>query len=166
MAAAAQQVGIEQVFAAHHERVYRVAYRITGNAEDAEDVLQTVFLRLLRQGWEPAAIGNVEIYLHRAAVNAALDVLRTRRNRRQAPLEGVEATMGQNPMAQLRLELRSAIAQLAPKAAEMFALRYFEGYANPEIAAILGLTVPAVAVALHRTREQLKAALSSSGDSL
>ncbi len=165
--AAAAQVGIEQIFAAHHERVFRAAYRITGNAEDAEDVLQTVFLRLLRQGWRPDAVSSLPTYLHRAAVNAALDVLRARRTQKQTPLEDVEGVLSQGPAAQLRLELRAALAQLNPKSAELFALRYFEGYANPEIAELLGQTSASVAVALHRIREQLKELLSSSaGDSI
>jgi RNA polymerase sigma-70 factor, ECF subfamily len=167
MAAAAAQVGLEQIFAAQHERVFRAAYRITGNAMDAEDVLQTVFLRLLRQGWTAAAVGNVTTYVHRAAVNAALDVLRSRRNQKQTPLGELENVLSENPDAQLRLELRSALAQLSPRAAEMFALRYFEGYDNPEIARMLGSSVGNVAVTLHRTREQLQQAMRSSvGDPL
>ena len=44
-------IGLEQVFREHHGRVFRAAYRVTGNPSDAEDVMQTVFMRLARQGW-------------------------------------------------------------------------------------------------------------------
>jgi RNA polymerase sigma-70 factor (ECF subfamily) len=71
-------VGLEEAFAAYHARVFRTAWRVTGSAADTEDVLQTVFLRLLRQGRDPASIGNLENYLARAAVNAALDLVRSR----------------------------------------------------------------------------------------
>src|SRR6266545_4585088 len=73
---------LEQMFRDHHSVVYRAAYRITGNASDAEDVLQTVFLRLLRREADLAAVENAESYLRRAAVNAALDLMRSRQSGR------------------------------------------------------------------------------------
>src|SRR4029077_15447025 len=60
---------LEQSFREHHGLVFRTAYRITGNAGDAEDVLQTVFLRLLRRGPNSEALDNPESYLRRAAIN-------------------------------------------------------------------------------------------------
>src|SRR5262249_21305741 len=75
---------IEKAFLEHHELVYRTAFRITGNAQDAEDVLQTLFLRLIRREWLPAPQGSWPPYLHRAAVNIALDIVRARA--RQVPL--------------------------------------------------------------------------------
>ncbi len=75
-----EPLGLESVFLEHQRRVFRAAYRITGNAQDAEDVLQTVFLRLARQG-DAASLANPSSYLYRAAVNAALDLLRARKER-------------------------------------------------------------------------------------
>ena len=57
---------IERIFNAHHDRVFRAAYRVTGNTSDAEDVLQTVFLRLLRHGHTFAGVDDAGRYLHRA----------------------------------------------------------------------------------------------------
>src|SRR5262245_31773914 len=68
----------ERMFKENHDLVYRAAYRITGNAEDAEDVLQTLFLRLLRRECPPDIEKNPKAYLHRAAVNIALDVVKLR----------------------------------------------------------------------------------------
>ena len=71
---------LEALFREHHDRIFRAAYRITGSVVDAEDVLQTVFLRLSRRNvkeginLEP----NPASYLHRAAVNASLDLMRQR----------------------------------------------------------------------------------------
>src|SRR5690349_8480293 len=65
--------GLEQIFLEHKELVFRAAYRVTGNASDAEDVLQTVFLRLARLEKFPE-IANLAGYLHRSAVNASLDL--------------------------------------------------------------------------------------------
>src|SRR5215468_9608753 len=71
--------GFEQLFQEHHGLVYRAAYRITGNVQDAEDVLQTLFLRLLHRGRQLDLNANPKGYLHRAAVNIALDIVRARR---------------------------------------------------------------------------------------
>src|SRR5215217_9020184 len=83
---------LEVMFRQHHEAVFRTAYRITGDAMDAEDVLQTVFVRLLRRddGREPLAPEDgAGRYLHRAAVNAALDLLRRRKRRPAVALDEV-----------------------------------------------------------------------------
>ena len=66
--------------------MFRTAYRITGNAGDAEDALQTVFLRLLRRGRNADPLENLESYLRRAAINAALDVIRSRQSDQTVPL--------------------------------------------------------------------------------
>src|SRR5436190_8096441 len=79
---------IEKAFLEHHEMVYRAAFRITGNASDAEDVLQTLFFRLVRREWTPDRDTGWPAYLHRAAINIALDIVRARA--RQAPLGATE----------------------------------------------------------------------------
>jgi RNA polymerase sigma-70 factor (ECF subfamily) len=159
---------LERVFQAHHGRVFRAAYRITGNASDAEDVLQTVFLRLLRQGWTTASVGSLEGYLHRAAVNGALDLVRARGAALSVPLDEAASAADSRLRPDRRygaLELgaclRQAIAHLAPRAAEMFALRYFEDYGNQEIAGLLGVSPSEVAVSLHRSRSRLQQEIRS-----
>ena len=154
---------VAAVFERHHDRVFRVAHRITGNASDAEDVLQTVFLRLLRRE-EPIELGDdAGSYLHRAAVNAALDMLRRRKSARIAPLEEAQhehdaepGPLDRHEERELRERLRKSLAALPPRTAEMFALRYFEGYGNREIARMLGTTWSVVAVTLHRTRARIQ----------
>jgi RNA polymerase sigma-70 factor (ECF subfamily) len=160
--------GLEQVFLEHQRRIFRAAYRITGSAQDAEDVLQTVFLRLARKEGETPPVGNLPSYLYRSAVNAALDVLRDRREKPGVGLEAVERMLGgRGPDAPDRLQeasemracLRRSLARLSPQAAEAFTLRYLEGYENREIARMLGVSRVAVAVMLHRTRKRLKGEL-------
>ena len=155
--------GLESAFLEHQGRVFRAAYRITGNAQDAEDVLQTVFLRLARQG-DAASLANPPSYLYRAAVNAALDLLRARKDRSSVTLEeahGAPDVPARRPdqvheAAELRAWLRQAIAELPPRAAEVFALRHLEGLENGEIARALGISRVAVAVTLHRARYRLQ----------
>src|ERR1043166_8130080 len=87
---------LDSMYEAHHSMVFRTAYRITGNPSDAEDVLQTVFLRLLRRYGEAEAVGNMPGYLHRAAVNSALDLMRARQNSRSIPLDDVAPLLTEN----------------------------------------------------------------------
>ena len=159
-----ESFGLESAFLEHQRRVFRAAFRITGNAQDAEDVLQTVFLRLARQGEGTLAVANPSSYLYRAAINAALDLLRARREHPSVPLEEAQGSLegsGWRPdqvheAAELRAWLRRAIAALPPRAAEVFALRHLEGLENKEIARALGMSRVAVAVTLHRARHRLQ----------
>jgi len=156
---------LEKIFRENHAMVFRAAYRITANANDAEDVLQTVFLRLLKR--DPAAepVTNMASFLHRSAVNAALDLVRTRQNIRNIPLDELEPVLAEAPhrnpdrahtSGEIREWLRAALARLNPRIAEMFALRFFEGKENPEIARLLNTTPGTVAVTLSRTRDRLQ----------
>lgn len=155
---------LERTFRAHHGLVFRTAYRITGNAADAEDVLQTVFLRLARRGANADAaedtVENQESYLRRAAINAALDVMRWRKANPAVELPDLPDEMAAHDagdhMPELRQALGRALAQLKPRPAEIFALRFLEGFSNPQIAQMLGISQVLVAVIVHRTRQQLR----------
>lgn len=147
---------LEQAFRAQHRLVFRTAYRVTGNAADAEDVLQTVFLRLLRRGPGSDPLENPEGYFRRAAVNTALDVIRSRQSDATVSLSDEIAARQQPDVSSLRQTLARAIAQLKPRSAEIFALRFIEGLSNQEIAETLGISQVLVAVIIHRTRQQLR----------
>lgn len=152
---------LEQAFRVHHGLVFRTAYRITGNAGDAEDVLQTVFLRMLRRSRTADPLDNAESYLRRAAINAALDVVRSRQTNQTVPLPEepsrlMPTTPAQADVSGLRQALSRAMAQLKPRQAEIFALRFLEGLSNQEIAQALGISQVLVAVIVHRTRQQLR----------
>jgi RNA polymerase sigma-70 factor, ECF subfamily len=140
--------------------VFRTAYRITGNAGDAEDVLQTVFLRLLRRNRNADPLENAESYLRRAAINAALDVIRSRQADQTVPLpddsSGLMQTASMSEVSGLRQALARAMAQLKPRPAEIFALRFIEGLSNRQIAQTLGISQVLVAVIVHRARQQLR----------
>jgi RNA polymerase sigma-70 factor (ECF subfamily) len=153
------------MFREHHGLVFRAAYRVTGNANDAEDVLQTVFLRMLKRDPGAEPVGNMASFLHRAAVNAALDLMRTRQNIRNVPLDELEPVLAESAHRsperarssnEIRDWLRGALARLNPRIAEMFTLRFFEGKDNPEIARLLNTTPGTVAVTLSRTRDRLE----------
>lgn len=163
---AAPPPDLESLFREYNAMVFRTAYRVTGSLADAEDVLQTVFLRLARRGAGSEPVATAEGYLRRAAVNAAVDLMRSRRSARSVPIDdAVPLRLLQDSSAsperamrgrEIREWLRAALGRLSPRAAEIFALRFFEGRENAEIAAILGTTPATVAVTLHRTRERIQ----------
>jgi len=163
--AASSAQDLEANFRAHHAMVFRAAYRVTGNAGDAEDVLQTVFLRMMKRDPDAEPVGNIASFLHRAAVNAGVDLVRARQNIRNIPLDELEPVLAEpshrNPdrlqnSGEIRDWLRLAIGRLNPRIAEMFTMRFFEGRDNPEIARLMNTTPGTVAVTLSRTRDRLQ----------
>ena len=164
---------LEGLFRRHSDRIFRTAHRVTGNATDAEDVLQTVFLRLARDPESLIIPENPEGYFARAAINASLDLLRYRKRSRSVAFEDVESVASlaaqpshENPQTghedrELRSLIRAAVSQLAPAAAQMFTLRYFEGYDNGEIARIMSTSALVVGVTLHRARARLRKEIGS-----
>ena len=153
----------ERIFNENHALVYRVAYRITGTNEDAEDVLQTLFLRLLRREVLPDMERNPKAYMHRAAINIALDIVKVRA--RHVSSDNIEETIHERtapvsadrmPAFRVQDWLRGALAELNPKTAEIFVLKHVEGYDNAEIAKMLGTSRGTIAVLLFRARARLK----------
>jgi RNA polymerase sigma-70 factor (ECF subfamily) len=154
----------EQAYRAYAPLVYRTAWGVLGSREDAEDVLQTVFLKLLRREYPPDLKGNPQAYLYRAAVTVSLDCLKARRRRPvlvEHP-EGVDAAAF-HPRARFdddtHHRLFEAIAQLTAEAAEVVLLRYMQGRSVVEIAKALGVSRTVVAVRLFRARARLKTLL-------
>jgi RNA polymerase sigma-70 factor, ECF subfamily len=159
---------VEALFQKHNQRVFRTAYRVTGSAADAEDVLQTVFLRVSRGQENAASAENTEAYLSRAAVNAALDLLRSRKRSKTVAIDEVESGASMSPLVarhnpethhedrELRNLIREAVSKLGDTAGQMFALRYFEGYGNAEIAQMMNTSALVVGVTLHRARTRLR----------
>jgi len=160
---------VEPIFREHSPVVLQTAYRVTGNAADAEDVLQTVFIRLARRTDPPDLSRGAVGYLRRAATNAALDVLQSRSIRAASSIEPDGPSVVDSAPSPERLHyssevlarLRQLIAGLSRRHAEMFTLRYFEGLDNTEIATIFDTTPGTVAVTLHRVRARLMDELSS-----
>lgn len=156
---------LEGIFRQYQAQIFSAAFRVTGSPQDAEDVLQTVFLRLLRRRDALDLSPSPGAYLHRAAVNAAIDLMRIRSRSQSIPFDEltVEPTGGQLPDPaqqqqdrEIRQRLRAAVLELSPKSAEIFCLRFFEGFSNLEIARMLDMSQIAVGVTLHRARNLVK----------
>jgi RNA polymerase sigma factor (sigma-70 family) len=163
---------LEALFREHSRLVYRTAFSVTGSAQDAEDVLQTLFLQLLRHGLPSGLEKNPRGYLYRAAVNSALNSLKARRRRtaatdaaaREQPVLAPAQSDSSDPGAERQRQLVEAMATLKPRAVEMLILRYEHDYSDAAIARLLGTSRSVVAVTLFRTRARLKKLLQSSGE--
>jgi RNA polymerase sigma-70 factor (ECF subfamily) len=153
----------EALFEAHYVLIYRTALGVTGRVEDAEDVVQTIFLRLLRQERPPDFLKNPRGYLYRAAVNLSLTIVQKRRQRERTEA-GEELAISlparvSSQTEQTHRKLYDAIAQLSPKAASILILRYLHDYSDAEIAKLLGTSRGVIAVTLYRSRARLRALL-------
>jgi RNA polymerase sigma-70 factor, ECF subfamily len=153
----APSMTLVELYEAHYAAVYRTAARITGNSADAEDVLQTVFLRVLAQGEYSAPGQLTEAYFRRAAANASIDILRRKTTHNEIQLESTHLHLAKESTILLKERLRRAIAALNQEDAAIFLLRYVEGFSNGELAEIYQQEKNAIAVRLHRIRQTLQA---------
>lgn len=154
----------EQIVRGYGPFVFRLARRITGRDDDADDVVQEVFMEVYRFH-QREVIREWQGMFRRKTTQRALDRLRRRRpvasidaidipSRSDCP---VQAAM----MRELASRLRCAIAELPQQQANVFCLRYFDGQSNAEIAQSLEMTPGAVATALHKARQRLTLVLSN-----
>jgi len=161
----------ERLVSTYGERAYRLASRITGNADDAQEVVQDAFWTVIRKidmFRGESAFGS---WLYRIVANAAYQKLRGRRNRRhELSLDEVlpmfdergchvepvadwsQAAADPAVQAELRMTLRAAIDELPAAYRAVMVLRDVEGRSNAEIAETLGLSVSVVKTRAHRAR--------------
>jgi RNA polymerase sigma-70 factor (ECF subfamily) len=156
MTSATPRAGLTELFEQHSEAVFRAALRVTGNPADAEDVLQTVFLRALARGGDAEGVSLPGAYFRRAAVNAAVDVLRRREVHAESAYDE-RTPQAVKPEGLLKEQLRRAIAVLDSEDASLFLLRHVEGLSIDELAGMFQIEKNNVAVRLHRIRHRLQA---------
>jgi len=166
-----EQTEIEALFTNNYRVIYETAYRICGNPMDAEDVLQTVFLRLAKRRELPEFNPRPEAYFRKAAINASFDVLKTRKTRNLTSLESIPDLRNYFPDSdpemvhrnkELKYLLRQCLGELNPQMAMVFSLKFFEGYKNKEIAELLNLSNTFTTVLLYRARKKIKQQFSKS----
>jgi len=154
----------------HSQSVFRVAYRMTGNQHDADDIVQETFLRAYKQLGRFEERANFATWVHRIAVNCSLDLLRSRGriDKRyggdpEAP-ETLAVSGDPNPdrlllSAELREQVRAAMKQLSGNERTAFVLRHFEGMPVEEIGKALGIQVNAAKHTIFRAVRKLRTAL-------
>lgn len=156
----------DQVVREHADRVYRLAYRLSGNPHDAEDLTQETFIRVFRSlgSYKP---GTFEGWLHRITTNLFLDMVRRRARLRMEGLpEDTDRLVGGGPSPEqvyvathLDPDLQQALDDLAPEFRAAVVLCDVEGLSYEEIGATLGVKLGTVRSRIHRGRQALKAAL-------
>ncbi len=157
----------EEVVRAHSARVYRLAYRLTGNQHDAEDLTQEVFVRVFRSlsNYTP---GTFEGWLHRITTNLFLDTVRRKQRIKFESLidDAADRLAGREPSPEswydarhFDADIQDALDALHPDFRAAVVLCDIEGLTYEEIAATLGVKLGTVRSRIHRGRTQLKAAL-------
>jgi RNA polymerase sigma factor (sigma-70 family) len=158
----------EEVVRMHSARVYRLAYRLTGDRHDAEDLTQEVFVRVFRS-LSTYAPGTFEGWLHRITTNLFLDQARRKSRIRFEGLadDAAERLPGREPTpaqayfdTHLDGDIEAALAALPPEFRAAVVLCDIEGLSYEEIAATLGVKLGTVRSRIHRGRGQLRAALA------
>ncbi|MGO1317617.1 MAG: RNA polymerase sigma factor SigE [Cellulomonadaceae bacterium] len=157
----------EQVVRDHSARVYRLAYRLTGNQHDAEDLTQDVFVRVFRalSSYQP---GTFEGWLHRITTNLFLDQVRRKQRVRMDPL-GDDVALVSGPREQqpergfehlfLDHDVQAALDELSPEYRAAVVLCDIEGLSYEEIAVTLGIKTGTVRSRIHRARARLRESL-------
>ena len=154
----------------HSRSVFRLAYRMTGNEHDADDVVQDTFLRAYRQLGRFEERAHFGTWLYRIAVNCSLDLMRRRRrhDERSSPLDselsGGNSLVAENIPApdraafnsELKEVVATALETLSPMERSAFVLRHYEGLSIEEIGGVLGLKVNATKHSIFRAVRKMR----------
>lgn len=159
----------------HSRNVYKVAFRVTGNAEDAEDVVQDTFLKAYRQLDRFESRASFGTWLHRIAMNCSVDLLRSRPKREQAEEVDVleqmgsaqataTGTHGHSPerltaSAQVGDRVQAAMSRLSPLERAAFVMRLYEGCSIEEISTALEIRTNAAKHSIFRAVRKMRVAL-------
>ena len=171
-AKAGDRDGFRLLVERHSRSVFRLAYRLTGNEQDAEDVVQETFLRAYKQLQNFESRASFGTWLYRIAANYSLDLIRARKRhyeQRAAADEDTDAMLavpspdpGPDRVAysgQIGERVSAALAELSEQERSAFVLRHFEGFSIEEIGATLGLGASAAKHSIFRAVQKLRQAL-------
>ena len=170
-ASAGDRSAFEEIYRRHYRRVYSLCMRMLGNATDAEDLTQDVFIQLFRRIGSYRGEAAFSTWLHRLTVNQVLMRFRKRSVKFESTTEDGElptivAAGSENPRAMPIIDhiaLEKAIEQLPPGYRTVFVLHDIEGYEHEEIAKMLGVTTGTSKSQLHKARLKLRSLLSEEG---
>lgn len=164
----------------YSRRLFRLAYRMTGNEQDADDVVQESFLRAYRRLHQFESRANFGTWLYRIAVNCSYDFMRTRQKHEEAhdSIDAAEPTnsdrsekaiqlVAEDPTpdrlalsAEVREEVKTALALLTAKEKAAFIMRHFEGMSMKEIGEALGIRTNATKNTIFRAVKKLRERLA------
>lgn len=154
-ARAGEPWALERLYHSYQPHLYALCHRLLGRSEDAQDAMQTAFVRAFRELPRFRGDSSLKTWLYRIAVNESVGVLRKRRE----PQELLEDTAGVadgSGVVVEQLAVRAALARTCPAHRTILVLRFWEGLSYEEIALVLGLSLGAVKMRLHRAREAFR----------
>jgi RNA polymerase sigma-70 factor (ECF subfamily) len=151
---------LEELYNRHKNKVYALALRMTNNVQDAEDIVQEIFIQVYRKIADFRGDAAFSSWLYRVATNVTLSALRRRKQHtRDFPIEEMQTT-GHQPRSQttklLKPFLEEAITSLPPKSRMVFVLHDIQGFQHDEIASMLHCSVGTSKSQLHKARAQLR----------
>lgn len=153
----------------HHRAVFRLAYRMTGNRQDAEDIVQDTFFRVHKQLSKFDQRSAFSTWLYRIAANCAIDLLRVRRKREAVHVaqvvDNISVSGEPSPerltgSAEIRGMLGPALAELSDMERAAFVMRHFEGLSIEDIGTVLGVQPNAAKHSVFRAVQKLRRALA------
>ena len=157
----------------HSRSVFRLAFRMTGNEQDAEDVVQESFLRAYRQLGRFESRANFGTWLYRIVSNCSVDLMRSKQARHDqvrgdsldegavdVPAADVPGPERMAQSAEIEERVQDALRELSPLERAAFTLRHYEGRSIDEISATLGLGTSAAKHSVFRAVKKLRAALA------
>jgi len=158
----------EEVYRVHAARLYSLLLRMVGGTQDAEDLLQDVFLQAYRKLESFRGDSSLGTWLYRLAINQCLDFLRGRQARMSKATDSIEDDSVQEPVSPApvipaaisRVDLERAVARLPQGCRLAFVLHDVEGFAHHEVAALLGISEGTSKSQLHKARMKLRSMLS------
>ncbi|RPJ71632.1 MAG: sigma-70 family RNA polymerase sigma factor [Acidobacteria bacterium] len=173
LAQAGDEAAFRRLVERHSRGLFQLAFRLTGNEPDAEDIVQDAFLKVYRELKRFEARSSFRTWLHRITVNCAYDLLRKRPRFEAEPIGGdggeaagfePEAAPSGQPDraaygAEVQDRVRQAMAQLTPTERAAFVLRHFEGRPLDEIGSALGLQLSATKHSIFRAVQKMRRAL-------
>lgn len=156
------RVALELLYRRYHQDVYTLAFRISGSKEDAEDVLQDVFVGMPDALRTFRGDGSFESWIRRIAANRTLELLRREKIRRRVtpPATGIHGSSSSPSRTEERLTLEEALDELPDGLRAVLVLREVEGFTHREIAETLGIRPGTSQVRLHRAKKRLRRILS------
>ena len=162
----------EELYRQHAGRLYNLAFRMAGSAQEAEDLLQDVFLHAYRKLGSFRGDSSLGTWLYRLGMNQCLDYLRGRQVRMNQATDSIDedgaaepaAPMPATPVAVNRMDLERAIGRLPEGARAAFLLHDVEGFEHHEVAKILGVSEGTSKSQVHKARMKLRAMLGRSED--
>src|SRR5215211_4653238 len=157
----------------HSRSVFRLAFRMTGNEQDAEDVVQESFLRAYRQLGRFESRADFGTWLYRIVSNCSVDLMRSKQARHDQvrgdsldeaavdlPAADVPGPERMAQSAEIERRVQDALRELSPLERAAFTLRHYEGRSIDEISATLGLGTSAAKHSVFRAVKKLRAALA------